>query len=200
MTSHTTALRALATGLLLALLAACSSTAPSYRVDHDPDFAFSSFKTYRWYDDVVPSKDAAYRRYNGSDARIRDAVDSDLAHKGFVKGHGESFDFLVNYRVSTQVHESIDNFTGYDRGGLHGSVGGGTYGRGMSIGYSTGSAPRTRSYAEGTAVLDVIDAASGNVVWRGVAEGRLKKDASLADKQRATLEVVETLLADFPPS
>ena len=84
-----------------------------------------------------------------------------------------------------------------DQGGMYGGVGAGTYGRSASIGYSTGSTVRV--YKDGTGILDVIDVQSRNIVWRGVAEGRLKNDSTVSDKRRATAEVIGALLMDFPP-
>jgi hypothetical protein len=73
----------------------------------------------------------------------------------------------------------------------------GTYGSGVSIGYSSG--PSVKHYQEGTVILDVIDAVSQKIVWRGIAEGRLKDKLSLKDKNRIAAEVSRELLADFPP-
>ena len=105
-------------------------------------------------------------------------------------------DFWINYSMSKQEHTRVTNPG--DDGGMYGGVGAGTYGRSASIGYSTGSTVRV--YKDGTAILDVIDVRTRNVVWRGVAEGRLKNDSTPNDKRRVTLEVAETLLRNFPPA
>ena len=58
----------------------------------------------------------------------------------------------------------------------------------MSIGYSSGQSVKT--YEDGTAVFDVIDIRTGKIVWRGVAEGRLKNNMSKADREQLTITVV----------
>lgn len=183
--------------LLAALLAlAACSTQPTYIIDHADDVDFARYHSYRWYDDVHGSKQAEYRQYNSSDKRVRTYVDRELGRKGFRESHSTAADFLVNYSISRQDHTRIDNFSGYPAG-LHGGVGVGTYGAGVSVGYSSG--PSVKTYREGTVVLDVIDTGSGKIVWRGIAEGRLKQSLSQKDKNRIAAEVSRELLADFPP-
>lgn len=179
--------------LTTGLLSACSSNQPSFDYDYDQEFNFASLKTYRWYDDVRASQLSEYRHFNGSDKRIREAVDQELRRKGLVEGEGDNVDFWLNYQKSSQKTQRI---SGQD-GGVHGGVGMGTYGNSVGVGYSTG--PSVRVYEDGTAILDVIDAKTRKIVWRGIAEGRLKNDRDLSDKRRATVEVASRLLAAFPP-
>lgn len=179
--------------LSVSVLAGCSSNQPVYEFDYDQNYDFGQLETYRWYDDVVDNRLAAYRQYNGSDHRIRDAVARELKKKGIVEAKGNQADIWLNYQLSKQQTQKI---SGQD-GGVHGGVGMGTYGSAVSVGYSTG--PRVRVYEDGTAILDVIDAETKKIVWRGVAEGRLKNDRDLDDKRRATAEVISAVLAEFPP-
>ena len=67
----------------------------------------------------------------------------------------------------------------------------------MSVGYSSG--PSVKTYEDGTAIFDVIDIATEKIVWRGVAEGRLKNKMTAADKQQLTITVLHELLKEFPP-
>ena len=181
--------------LTVFLLAGCASK-PTYEYDFDRNFDFSGFKTYRWYDDMVDSRTADYRQYNSSDDRVREAVGRELRRKGIVESKFEQADFWINYIMSKQEHRRVTNPG--DDGGMYGGVGAGTYGRTASIGYSTGASVRV--YKDGTAILDVIDVRTRNIVWRGVAEGRLKNDSTASDKRRATAEVAATLLKSFPPA
>ncbi len=193
MSGFRTTLPALFIGLLMG---ACSNQ-PSYIIDHDANTDFSRYQTYRWYDDVHDTELAEYRQYNSSDERVRTYVDRELRNSGFTESQTGKADFWVNYSVSTQDRMKIDNFSGYPSAGMHGAMGVGTYGSGVSVGYSSG--PSVREYKEGTVVLDVIDTGSSKVVWRGIAEGRMKKSLSIKDKNRIASEVARELLADFPP-
>ncbi|MDA0630464.1 MAG: DUF4136 domain-containing protein [Proteobacteria bacterium] len=180
--------------VLFALLAACSSK-PTYEFDHDHGFDFSRLKTYHWYDDMVKSELGAYRKMNASDKRIREVVGNELFRHGFKESDARAADFWINYTISKQ-RQQISRSTGYDQG-MHGSVGAGTYGKSVSVGYSSG--PSVREYEEGTAILDIIDASTQKIVWRGVAEGRLKDHPSMNERYKATVEVTRELLAGFPP-
>ena len=171
------------------------STAPSYEYDYDAAFDFDGLKTYRWYDDIVDSRMADYRKRNPSDKRVREVVGREMEQRGFSESTHTQADFWLNYQVSKQK-QRVENITGYGEG-FHGGAAAGTYGRGVSLGYSTG--PSVREYEDGTAVLDVIDAKTQRIVWRGIAEGRLKNERNMKDKYKATVKVTQELLAEFPP-
>lgn len=178
--------------VLLGLLAGCASE-PTYIIDHDQTYDFSSIKTYRWYDDMVQSRSAEYRQYNPSDKRVRDNVAKQLRQHGIVEATSGKGDIWINYSTSKQQHTRI---SGQEQG-AYGGVAAGTYGRAVSVGYSTG--PSVRVYEDGTAILDMIDVRTQKLVWRGVAEGRLKNERSLDDRKRAVEMVSRELLSAFPP-
>ena len=181
---------------LLFALAGCSNQ-PSFTVDYADDADFSSFRSYRWYDDIHGSELAEYRQYNSSDKRVRTYVDRELKAHGLRESTTERADVWVNYHISKEQQMRIDSFSRYPSAGMRGVVGVGTYGSAVSLGYSSG--PSVRTYKEGTVVLDIIDARSSKIVWRGIAEGRLKENLSINDKNRVASEVAAELLADFPP-
>jgi len=174
------------------LFVGCASE-PTYEIDYDQGYDFSRISNYRWYDDVVKSQVAQYRHYNASDKRVRDFVGVEMRRHGIVEATGTQADVWLNYSLSKRqtVRE-----TGNDSG-LYGGAGVGTYGSAVSIGYSTG--PTVRVYQDGTAILDIIDARTQKIVWRGVAEGRLKNDRDSSDKRKAAAVISRELLATFPP-
>ena len=176
----------------LALLSGCADK-PTYDVDYDQSFPFAEYSTYRWYDDDHNSRESQYRRYNSSDKRVRNTADQELMQRGFNQGARGQADFWVNYHVTKRQTQKI---SGQEQG-VHGGVSGGTYGRSVSIGYSSGQSVKT--YEDGTAMFDVIDIKTGRIVWRGVAEGRLKNNMSKADREQLTITVVHELLKQFPP-
>ena len=112
--------------------------------------------------------------------------------RGFKEGTRGQSDFWVNYHVTKRQTQKI---SGQEQG-MHGGVAAGTYGRSVSIGYSSGQSVKT--YEDGTAVFDVIDIRTGKIVWRGVAEGRLNNNMSKADREQLTITVVHELLKQFP--
>ena len=181
-------------GLLasLSLIAGCADK-PTYDVDYDQSFAFFEFQTYRWYDDDHNTRESQYRRYNSSDQRVRNTADQELMQRGFRQGARGQADFWVNYHVTKRQTQKV---SGQEQG-MHGGVAAGTYGRSVSVGYSSGQSVKT--YEDGTAMFDVIDIKTGRIVWRGVAEGRLKNNMTKADREQLTITVVHELLKQFPP-
>jgi hypothetical protein len=186
-----------ATFIFFALLLGGCATKTSYNVDYDEYRDFSTYKSFRWYDDVHPSKEADYRQYNSSDGRVRDHVDTYLLQRGFKLLESGAGDFWVNYHISKQNHMKIDNFGRYPSAGAHGAVSAGTYGSAVAVGYSSG--PSVKEYKEGTVVIDIIDAKSSEIVWRGIAEDRLPKNMGRAERDKMAAVVTRELLEDFPP-
>ena len=176
----------------LALIAGCADK-PTYHVDYDQSFPFAEYKTYRWYDEDHNSRESQYRRHNSSDQRVRNTADQELMQRGLRQGARGQADFWVNYHVTKRQTQKI---SGQEQG-MHGGVAAGTYGRSVSVGYSSGQSVKT--YEDGTAMFDVIDIKTGRIVWRGVAEGRLKNNMSKADREQLTITVVHELLKQFPP-
>lgn len=188
------AYRILATALATALLYGCTNTV-NINTDYLESSDFSHFKTYRWYDDVHPSRTAEYRSYNSSDKLMRQAVDGVLKKRGYRPNTLDGGEFLVNYRISAEEKMNMNSY--YNQPGVHGGVSTGTYGTSVAIGVSGGGGPKT--YKEGTVVLDIIDTASNSVVWRTVADGRLPKNMGLNERNQIIRELIPKMLADFPP-
>lgn len=178
--------------LMVFVAAGCADT-PTYQVDFDHSFGFSEYKTFRWYDDDHASRESQYRRMNSSDQRVRNVASQELMQRGYREGVRGQADFWINYHVTKRQTQKISG----QPEGMHGGVGVSNYGKSVSIGYSSGSSVKT--YEDGTAIFDVIDVRSGKIVWRGVAEGRLKNKMSKADKEALTVTVLHELLSRFPP-
>ena len=90
-------LRALAPLLVLALLGCATGSVQS---DWDPEADFSTLKTYAWFPRTRPA--APDPRLNSTllDARIQQAVEAELAAKGYTKNTvPHNADFLVAHSV-----------------------------------------------------------------------------------------------------
>lgn len=166
--------------------------------DHKAGVNFSELKSYRWHDKSSDAKD-----YHGNDildGRIRDAVNQELQAKGFVLAESGSADFSVNYSVTTQEKTDIRSYDTYSGMSPGFSMG---YGRsgyryGYSVGYSSAPEVRTVHYEEGTFVVDVVDG-NDKLIWRGSAEGRLKKNLKVEEKRQGIKDVVAKVLMNYPP-
>ena len=98
--------------LLSSFLFGCASK-PTYSYDHDASVDFSELKTYRWYDDVYPSRDSRYRSYGDANNRVRRFINRELTSKGFTEAKSGNADFLVNYHVSKEERYSAKQFNNY---------------------------------------------------------------------------------------
>ena len=184
--------RLLVMGALLAALGSCSTA--SYVVDWDTQQDFSGYRSYAWFQ-LAPSPDKGEppTRANAIVAgRIHRAVDQALAAKGFTKAEVGDADLMVTYALVLQPRVVMYH-TGwaYPYGGWSWGWGWRGWG-GWGGGWST-----TRTYTDGTLVVDVLDGAKRQLVWRGVADGAFTKPNPADDK---VAEVVARVLRDFPPA
>lgn len=187
-------LKTLVLALLGSLLAACANQV-NISTDYLEDTDFSHLKTYRWYDDVYPSRTAEYRSYNSSDKLMRETINRVLKQEGYRPNTLDGGEFLVNYQISAQEKMNMNSY--YNQPGVHGGVSTGTYGTSVAIGVSGGSGPTT--YKEGTVIIDILDAATNKVLWRAVAEGRLPKNMGLKERNDIIHELIPKMLKEFPP-
>ena len=64
------------------------------------------------------------------------------------------------------------------------------------------SVPETRvaEYEQGTIVIDIADAREKELVWRGVAKGRISKTSpGPAEQRELFFQSARETLAEFPP-
>jgi hypothetical protein len=169
----------------LIALSSPSAFGQSVNTDFDPSYNFANVKTYFWAktSNITPNQLA--------DGRIIAAVDKWLQAAGWQKAEG-SGDIAIVPNVSTQESKSLNTFYS---GGYGGWGYGGWGGMGM------GSASTTVStFVEGTMVIDLFDAASKKLVWRGIAKDTLSdKPQNNAKKIDKAAEKMFKDKKKFPP-
>jgi len=52
----------------------------------------------------------------------------------------------------------------------------------------------------GTIVVDLVDAKTKNLVWRGVVKDELDRDLYPEEREKKAIEIAKKLFADFPPA
>ena len=162
-------------------LAACSAAQVS--VDFNPAADFSGFQTYTWVDEA-PQVDDIRMQSDIIAGRVRTAVETVLEEKGFRKV-ASGADFEVGWMSSTEDRVQYSEFNRMYRGGRYGA-------------YWT-TETHAHEYTAGTLVIDILDAASSELVWRGIGEGKARFGQEPAEAQARALEVMREILADFPP-
>lgn len=172
--------------LCLTILTGACSPIRSISYDYNRAVDFSGLRTYDW----IPIPAEMQEKEALMLERIKKAVNSRLEAKGFRITKGKS-DFLVATNFGQVEKLKVYDYPypypyygpsrRYDYGSYHG---------GVSSFY----------YREGALVLDFIDTASKEVIWKGVATVYLSKDQTPDKIDDVVNEAVEKILANFPPA
>jgi hypothetical protein len=170
---------------LLASITACA-TAPivSSHVRRDADF--SRYRTYDWGPaDALPAGDARLADHAFFRDYMQGAVDRHLASKGLERAEpGRAPDLLVHYHASVTERLDVDRL---DRRYGYGSCSGGDC-SGALI-----------EFEAGTLVLDVADARTNRVIWRGWTQHRLADLLASPERMRSQIDrAVAQMLQRLP--
>jgi hypothetical protein len=137
-------------------------------VEYDHTVDFSQYKTWSWQAGVpVPPEPVP-------DKRIREALARELAARGLSNVDADAT-LLVRYHAARRTRIDL-----------------------LPLDSGSGAPPTGIRYVEtGSLVIDLLDAASGKVVWRGHAAGALRYGPKEITAQIDA--AVAELLARFPP-
>jgi hypothetical protein len=155
-----------------------NALAQQVKTDFDHQATFSQYKTYSWQEIKPPN--------SLWDARIKSAVDAQLAAKGWTQVDNGG-DVAIVAIATTRTEKTLQTF--YD------GMGGGWRWRGFG---GMGEATTTeQDYKEGTLLIDMYDAKSKQLIWRGSAEDTLSNKAEKNEKN--LVKGVEKMFKKFPP-
>ena len=121
----------------------------------------SAYRTYRWWQLPVDQRKGYSEREALLDWRVRQAVDRELAARGYAEDTAGTPEFVVRYSVRLR-EESTDSFRDY----LAYRADGGGKDMGDAL----------MGYAEGTLTLEVVDVATRRIAWRAAATAVIEKD------------------------
>ncbi len=209
MKMYATNFRAAWSSAAVLVLAGCASL--QVRTDYDQGASFTPLSTYDWNGGEVDAGSNPALNNPLLGKHIRGAVEGELDRMGYRKTSGTP-DFRIAYRLVAQERSRFFGSGyggpyGYGRshfGGHHGFRGYGgrffsPYGYGYSgAGYGYGGSGRVREYLRGTLVLDITDARTQEVIWRGWASKSLNRDPRPEKVRMYVDEAVAEMLADFP--
>jgi uncharacterized protein DUF4136 len=167
--------------LAAAALSACSSISVSTDWDRSADL--TSLRTFAW----MPYAPDAPHPFAGNtivEKRVTEAVERDLGAKG-IRRDDRSPSFRIAMHTLTRDVLNVTTWPSWGYG-WHGHPTG-----------AWGDQVEVNQYTEGTLVLDFVDPASQNLLWRGVARSAI--DGSTGSPEFVD-EVIGKLLAEFPPA
>jgi hypothetical protein len=158
--------------------------------DYEPGTDFSGYRTFDWFPGGRAASGNPEVDNPFLDRRVRDALVRELGSRGFIKVEDRTPDFFVNYHVSVREKVSSSGISLGTGVGSWGSSGG------VGVGVST---PSVRTYEEGTLVIDVLDAESKRLVWRGTGSQAVKSSPKPEETTAAVDRAVAAIVAQFPP-
>ncbi|WP_202731340.1 DUF4136 domain-containing protein [Achromobacter xylosoxidans] len=181
------ALKMLASGSLVTILAACASS-PAIKSDYDHQADFSRYRTFGYMSPLGTDK-AGYSTLLTE--RLKDATRGQMEMRGYVYDAANP-DLLVNFngklQQKTQVTEAppppMGPYYGY-RSGFYGGWPG--YGWGDTV----------YQYTEGTLNIDLVDARRKQMVWEGVVVGEVQKPDTATSSQNID-KAVAGIFAKYP--
>jgi hypothetical protein len=149
--------------------------ASDVKTDYDRSANFNQYKTYSW--GKVQTQDALLVD------RIKSAVDAALTAKGWTQV-ASGGDVPLMATEITQNQQILNTY--YD-----------SFGRGRRLGGFGNATTTTENYQVGSLVVDMFDAQTKKLIWRGSSSDTL---SSKADKNIKNLDKgVEKMFKHFPP-
>ena len=160
----------------IVLLAATAALAQQVKTDYDRSASFSEYKTYSW--EKVQTQDPLMVD------RIKEAVNASLTAKGWTPVESGGSVAIVAIEM-TKNQQTLNTF--YDG-----------FGRGWRWGGGFGNATTTvDNYKVGTLVVDLFDANTKKLIWRGSSSDTL---SDKSDKNIKALDKgVQKMFDHFPP-
>jgi len=172
--------RAVIVLIAMMLLFAGRASAQQVKTDYDRSANFGKYKTYSW--EQVKTKDSL------DVDRIKSAVNAALAAKGWTQVDSGG-DVSIIAIETTQNQQTLNTFyDGFGGGWGWRRFGGGGFGEATTT---------TETYKVGTLIVDLFDAKSKNLLWRGTSSDTLSNNAN---KNIKNLDKgVDKMFKHFPP-
>lgn len=162
-------------------LSAGISSAQQVKTDYDRAADFAQYKTYSW--EHVKTKDPLFVD------RIKNAVNATLAARGWTQVETGGDISIVAIQMTSNQQTLNTFYNGFGGGWGWRRFGGG------GIGEATTT---TETYKVGTLVVDLFDAKTKKLLWRGSSSDTLSNNS---DKNIKNLDKgVEKMFKQFPPS
>jgi len=179
--------RNILTGLTLVVLAAalagCSNLTVNYDYDQNTDWA--KYKTYSWMPLTPPTTTptAAVANTPLLQQRIINSVDLVMKDRGIAES--DSADLLVVFHVGAQDKVQVTDW-GYRYSDYYWGYG--------------GQQIDVYQFTEGSLVIDLVDAESKKLVWRGSGSGVVDQTQRTPEEMQQRMDgIVASIMKSFPP-
>ena len=170
---------------ILLLLSVSSAMAQDVNYNYDQNADFTKYKTYKW----VSIKNA--EQVDELTAKqLVSAIDGQLATKGLTKIDSDDADLYIAFQTAVRAEQQINAYSsgwGYGPGWRYG-------------GGSTMVSATTTTIPVGLFALDMYDAKTHSLVWRGMASKTLDPKAKPDKRAKNINKGAEKLLKNYPPN
>jgi hypothetical protein len=178
-------LRAIGVTVAAVLLTGCATMRVSSHSDHG--LIWSKYRTFDWGPaDALPPGDPRLDRDPYFKDRFEGAIEKALAAHGFDRSATtEQPDLLIHYHAAITDRVNVEQVEQIDRG----------------FGYCTtvDCAGRVTRYEAGTFVVDIVDAATNVLIWRGWAQDDVEGVLGNKDRLRRRIDdSVRRMFASVP--
>ncbi len=174
-------------GVFIALmlsLGCMKSAAQKVKTDFDKAVDFSHFHTYSWRQHPALQKNPDFQeQFSVAIDLIRSAVNQNLRQRGFARVD-QSPDFYITFFVTAKSMQDVRTIST-----------GGWYGWG-GWWYPGWTEVMVSPYAEGTLVLDIVDASTKQLAWRAYCKDEIRDMKTRHEKIERT---AKKALQRFPP-
>jgi hypothetical protein len=165
------------------LMVGCSSI--SVNSDYSVDADFSTFKTFQYQSSANNVEASAPLAHQRIVAAIREGMSS----SGLTEVDADPDVFVTYYGATENQLRFVTTYTGVSN--WH------RPGWGSSMGMMSATTQST-TVTEGTIVIDIWDASSNTLVWRGIATSPLSRNP---DRNTSKINsAIERIFRNFPPS
>jgi hypothetical protein len=172
-------------GVFVAIALGGCASGPETRANWDKSVDFAQYRSFAFFE-KLGTDEAGYQSLITQ--QLKASTRRELEARGYTYSEAKP-DLLVNFNASlaqqTRVTQSPTMYPGY-YGYRYGYYGG-------WAGYQT----RVDQYMEGTLNIDLVDAARKQLVWEGVAVGRVSEKENV-DRTAAIDAAVREIFTKYP--
>jgi hypothetical protein len=185
-------------GLAVSALLPAAAMGQKVSYDYDRDANFTRLRTFALKDS--PTKETTATETTTYDTpfakeRINEAVVSELEGRGLRRADEHPDVYVITHRnFETQKNYTAYNY-GWGLGGYGYGYGWGWGGYGWDPGYTD---IQVRDIIVGTTTIDLEDAATGELLWRGVGVKRVHVHSSPEHREKRVARGVAKIFKNFP--
>jgi Domain of unknown function (DUF4136) len=170
----------------------CTTPKINTRTQTDPAVNLAGYHTYNFVADPGTNRGGYSTPITGY---FKSAISRELNARGY-KQVEDNPELLINFNTNAREQVDIRSTPSMNYGMGYGYYGyrGGMYAAGPIYG---GTDVETVRYKQGTANIDVVDASKKQLVWEGIAEGKIT-DTMMKNPQATIDTVITDMFANYP--